>query len=86
MSLVVAAMTREMQLQTHFAATTVLSCFKKKRKKKGGGGGWGVVREAFLQLVSWCFRPSEPEKIISGMKETFIQGYIFIVDRTNKTE
>ena len=24
-------------------------------------------------LVSWCFKPSQPQKIISGLRETFIK-------------
>ena len=35
-------------------------------------------------LVSWCFNPSQPQRIISGLKETFIKRYI--VERTNKAE
>ena len=35
-------------------------------------------------LVSWCFKPSQPQWIISGLKETFIKRYI--AERTNKAE
>ena len=35
-------------------------------------------------LVSWCFKPSQPQRIISGLRETFIKKYI--VERTNKAE
>ena len=35
-------------------------------------------------LVNWCFQPSQPLGIISGLKETFIKRYI--VERTNKAE
>ena len=35
-------------------------------------------------LVSWCFKPSQPQRIISGLKETFIKRYI--AERTNKAE
>ena len=35
-------------------------------------------------LVSWCFKPSQPKRIISGLRETFIKRYI--VERTNKAE
>ena len=35
-------------------------------------------------LVSWCFEPSQPQWIISGLRETFIRRYI--VERTNKAE
>ena len=36
------------------------------------------------ELVSWCFEPSQPLGIISGLKETFIKRYI--VESTNKAE
>ena len=36
------------------------------------------------QLVSWCFKPSQPQRIRSGLRETFIQRYL--VKRTNKAE
>ena len=35
------------------------------------------------ESVSWCFEPSQPLRIISGLKETFIKRYI--VERTNTT-
>ena len=34
------------------------------------------------KLVSWCFKPSQPQRIISGAKETFIKRYV--VERTCK--
>ena len=37
-------------------------------------------------IVSWCFKPSQPQRILSGLRETFIKRYIHIVDRTNKAE
>ena len=36
------------------------------------------------RLVYWCFKPSQPQRIISGLKETFIKRYM--VERTNKAE
>ena len=36
------------------------------------------------KLVNWCFDPSQPIGIISGLKETFIKRHI--VERTNKAE
>ena len=36
------------------------------------------------QLVSLCFKPSQPQGIISGLRETFIKRYI--VEKTNKAE
>ena len=35
-------------------------------------------------LVSWCFMPSQPQRIISGQREIFIKRCI--VEKTNKTE
>ena len=28
------------------------------------------------ELVSWCFKPSQPQRIISRLRETFIKRYI----------
>ena len=36
------------------------------------------------KLVSWCFEPSQPLAIISGLKETFIKRNT--VERTVKAE
>ena len=38
----------------------------------------------FFKLVNWCFEPSQPLGIISGLKETFIKRHK--VERTNKAE
>ena len=27
-----------------------------------------------LRLVSWCFKPSQPQRVISGLKETYVRG------------
>ena len=35
-------------------------------------------------FVNWCFDPSQPLGITSGLTETFIERYI--VERTNKAE
>ena len=35
-------------------------------------------------LLSWCFKPSQPQRIISWLKKTFIKRYI--VERTNKAD
>ena len=35
-------------------------------------------------FVSWCFDPSQPLGITSGLRETFIKRYI--VERTSKAE
>ena len=41
------------------------------------------------ELVKWCFEPSQPQRItsgliISGLKETFIKRHM--VERTNRAE
>ena len=43
---------------------------------------WMIIK--ISQLVSWFFKPSQPQRIISGLRETLIKRYI--VDRTNKAE
>ena len=43
-----------------------------------------TVTELILQLVSWCFKPSQPQRIISELRETSKKRYI--VERTNKAE
>ena len=35
-----------------------------------------------IKLVSWCFKPSQPQRIIPGLRETFIKRCR--VERTNK--
>ena len=42
------------------------------------------IRGEVNYLVDWCFEPSQPLGIISGLKETFIKRHI--VERTNKAE
>ena len=42
------------------------------------------TRERERELVSWSFKPSQLQRIISGQKETFIKRYIF--ERTKKAE
>ena len=36
------------------------------------------------KLVNWCFEPSQPLCIISGLKETLVKRYT--VERTSKAE
>ena len=36
------------------------------------------------KLVSRCFKPSQPQRIISGLRETFV--LIYTAERTDKTE
>ena len=35
-------------------------------------------------VVVWCFKPSQPQSIISGLRETFTKRYV--VERTSKAE
>ena len=42
---------------------------------------WTIVYNG-IQLVSLCFKPSHPQRIKSGLRETFIKRYI--VERTSK--
>ena len=35
-------------------------------------------------MASWCFKPSQPQRIISGLKETSIKTHI--IERTNEVE
>ena len=37
-----------------------------------------------IYFVSWCFKPIQPQRIISGLKKTFIKRYI--VERAYKAE
>ena len=46
--------------------------------------GTGEITTKTSELVNWCFEPSQPLAIISGLKETFIERHI--VERTNKEE
>ena len=36
------------------------------------------------KLGNWCFKPSEPQRIISGLRDTFTKRYI--VERTSTVE
>ena len=44
----------------------------------------GIWEPAPNDIVSWYFKPSQPQKIVSGPRETFIDRYI--VERTSKAE
>ena len=37
-----------------------------------------------MELLSWSFKSTQPQRIISGLKETFIKRYT--AERTNKAE
>ena len=43
-----------------------------------------AIESTVSLLVNWCLEPSQPLRIISGLKETFIKRYT--VERTNKAE
>ena len=44
-----------------------------------------VQRSNLLNLFgSWCFKPSQPQRIMSGLRKTFTKRYI--VERTNKAD
>ena len=43
-----------------------------------------LLKQSVSQLVRWCFQPSQPQMITSGLKETLLKRYI--VERTSKTE
>ena len=45
-------------------------------KEREGGG-----RERESYLVSWCFKPSQPQRIKSELRETFTKRYT--AERTN---
>ena len=60
-------------------------------RARGGGGGRRNSSESATSrrgglrgLVNWCFEPSQPLRIISGLKETLMKRHI--VERVNKTE
>ena len=42
------------------------------------------VRLFLCFQVGWCFKPSQPQRIISGLREIFVERYR--VERTNKAE
>ena len=47
-------------------------------------GGYFLSLFVNTWLLNWCFEPSQPLVITSGLKETFIKRYI--LKRTNKAE
>ena len=49
-----------------------------------GGIGCTASQYEMFMLVSWCFKPGQPQRIISGLMETFIKRHI--VEMTNKAE
>ena len=59
-------------------------CANKLNGNLSGDGYNSFTKSIQKELVSWCFQPSQPQKIISGLRKTFIKRYI--VERTNKAE
>ena len=43
-----------------------------------------VTFPQLVSLVNWCSKPSQPQRITSGPRETFIKRYT--IERTNKAE
>ena len=37
-----------------------------------------------FEVVSWCFKPSQPQRIMSGLRETFKKRYL--VEKTSRGE
>ena len=55
------------------------------KRQDGRCGIWCLMfQHLYGWLVSWCFKPSQPQRIISGLRETFMKRYL--VERTNKAE
>ena len=57
----------------------VYAFFQQKRRRS-----WSLLGMCILFVNWWCFEPSPPLGIISGLKETFIKRNT--VERTNKEE
>ena len=67
-------------VQSENKCQRLVLCLSIRAIKEGG-------KEAEAQkkrVVSWCFKSSQPPRIISRLKETFIKRYI--VERANKAE
>ena len=45
---------------------------------------WVFTDQRCQVIVSWCFKPSEPHRIILGLRETFTKRHI--IERTKKAE
>ena len=53
----------------------------------GAGSSLDKHRTLLLEVLVWCelvIKASQPQRIISGLRETFVKRYI--VQRTNKAE
>ena len=42
------------------------------------------VLKSNILFVSWCFKPSQPQRIISGLRKAFMKRYM--AERTTKAE
>ena len=42
--------------------------------------------EDVSSLVRWCFKLSQPQRIVTGLRETFTNAKRYVVERTNKAE
>ena len=63
-----------------------LASIKFRRSTAGHTSLWQAHADAVEEgwLVSWCFKPSQSQRIIPGLRESFIKRYI--VEKTNKAE
>ena len=68
-----------------FSQQNVTSSIPRERPKEYTAATLATQATAYLQRESWwIWNPSQPQRIISGLRETFIQRYI--VERTNQAE
>ena len=70
----------------HVHTTPVCVSLRWSGSTSGPIACWILAQTSSLtsQLVSWCFKPSQPQRITSGLRETFIKRYL--VERTNRAE
>ena len=67
-----------LSLNRIFATIWIVSCFVR------GSVAHCILTWSSLLGYSWCFKPSQPKRIISGLRETFVEKYI--AERTSKAE
>ena len=68
-----------------FSQQNVKSSIPRERPKECTAATLATQATAYLQREGWwIWNPSQPQRIISGLRETFIQRYI--VERTNQAE
>ena len=56
---------------------------RERERDGGGGGGSSELRTLLHNLVSWCFEPSQPQRITSGLIIT--QGFGFQAETDRQT-